>query len=575
MVLSILLALTVIIVMIDVIVGIHRGVKFGLVRLGIWILGIIVCLLITQSVTEWLLLKLAKVPGMKLFSFDVFGGWLGSHTDTIGNHLSALSVSIMAPVVFVALFLITKFITWIIYLIVKHFIKKSAKWTTAHNAAVDAVTAVKSSEMPEADQQVLEQPFVPSLSKETMVDENGEEFGTFGIYPKEAEEDSELSNESEKTLALSADPTDAFSMLVAGEESSGADADEEVEEEQEAPGEDADDEEAVETSEEASEEEEVEEPSDGFESLAMAAAIEDEKKEAERAKEKAKQAKEKKTKIKPAKERKLKKRWSVAVYLLQDSKLSRVLGGVLGMFIGLVASAIIISPITEIVKIIRDSDMAKPMVELTIYGTNLDFRRVVNEAFVKGDEPITVLPTYFNVIGDLGFRTDDFVDVFSTMDDSAVHYIYKFSGADFVSSHIYAALTEVKPQDIGLDYKGIKSYDIAETLKCYVKLAPDANRVIEMINNRTGLSVELVDGLEKGLLHLLDISGEGAILTDYDKLKLMNGMAERFNEVILEQIEADPEAYVFRPFESYQEAREGIKAVFDAVKQLIKIGVLK
>ena len=572
MVLSILLALTVIIVMIDVIVGIHRGVKFGLVRLGIWILGIIVCLLITQSVTEWLLLKLAKVPGMKLFSFDVFGGWLGSHTDTIGNHLSALTVSIMAPVVFVALFLITKFVTWIIYLIVKHFIKKSAKWTAAHNAAVDAVTAAKSSEMPAADQAELEQPFTPTLSKESMVDENGEEFGTFGIYPKEEEAAAEPSKEPEKTLALSADTSDAFSMLAAGEENSEADAEEETEEEQEALTEDEAD---AEASGEESEEEEFEEPSDGFESLAIAAAIEDEKKEAERAKEKAKQAKEKKTKVKPEKEKKLKKKWSVAVYLLQDSKLSRVLGGVLGMFIGLVASAIIISPITEIVKIIKDSDMARPMVELTIYGTNLDFKRVVNEAFVKGDEPITVLPTYFNVLGDLGFRTDDFVDVFATMDDSAVHYIYKFSGADFVSSRIYSALTTVKPEDIGLDNRGIQSYDIAETLKCYVKLAPDANKVIEMINNRTGLSVELVDGLEKALLHLLDISGEGAILTDYDKLKLMNGMAERFNELIVEQIETGSEAYLFKPFESYQEAREGIKAVFSAVKELIKIGILK
>ncbi len=573
MVLSILLALTVIIVMIDVIVGIHRGVKFGLVRLGLWILGIIVCLLITQSVTEWLLLKLAKVPGMKLFSFDVFGGWLGSHTDTIGNHLSALSVSVMAPVVFVALFLIAKFVTWIIYLIVKHYIKKSAKWTAAHNAAVDAVTAANSSEMPAADQAELEQPFTPTLSKEAMVDENGEEFGTFGIYPKENEESPEPVKEHEKTLALNADTADAFSLLLAADENGNEEAAKETEEDQEAPAEDADD--NTEALEEEAEEEEFEEHSDGFESLAIAAAIEDEKKEAEKAKEKAKQTKVKKTKIKPEKERKLKKRWSVAVYLLQDSKLSRVLGGVLGMFIGLVASAIIISPITEVVKIIKDSDMARPMVELTIYGTNLDFRRVVNEAFVKGDEPITVLPTYFNVIGDLGFRTDDFVDVFSTMDDSAVHYIYKFSGADFVSSRIYSALTEVKPENIGLDNKGIRSYDISETLKCYVKLAPDANRVIEMINNRTGLSVELVDGLEKGLLNLLDISGEGAILTGYDKLKLMNGMTERFNEIILEQVETGSETYVFQPFESYQEAREGIKAVFEAVKQLIKIGILK
>ena len=55
MVLSILLALTVIIVMIDVLVGIHRGVKFGVVRLLIWIAGAAVAAVFARSLTLWIL----------------------------------------------------------------------------------------------------------------------------------------------------------------------------------------------------------------------------------------------------------------------------------------------------------------------------------------------------------------------------------------------------------------------------------------------------------------------------------------------------------------------------------------
>ena len=148
---SILLALTVIIAMIDVLVGIHRGFGFSVIRFLIWLAGTVVCMFLARPVTIWLLLKIAKVPDMKIFSFDVFGGFLGDTKDTIGTHLTGTTVSFLIPIVFVALFIISKLITWIIYCIVKHIIKKNAKKAEAHNAAVDAVKAIEHMELPNAE----------------------------------------------------------------------------------------------------------------------------------------------------------------------------------------------------------------------------------------------------------------------------------------------------------------------------------------------------------------------------------------------------------------------------------------
>ena len=213
MVLSILLAITVIVVMIDVLVGIHRGVKFGLVRLGLWVVGTVICVFIAEGVTSWLLLKIAKVPDMKLFTFDVFGGWMGEYTGTIGNHMTALTVSLSVPVVFVALFLAAKFITWLLYLIVKQIIKKAAKRATAHNAAVDAVTAVKKAEMPDAESTGLDQPYEATLPQSVLNSENGDDFGTFGIYPKESKtvEAYEPEKETDMDTAVTEDGFDILS----------------------------------------------------------------------------------------------------------------------------------------------------------------------------------------------------------------------------------------------------------------------------------------------------------------------------------------------------------------------------
>ena len=45
---TILLALIIIVVMIDVLVGIHRGFGFSVVRLIIWTIGTIICFLLAN-----------------------------------------------------------------------------------------------------------------------------------------------------------------------------------------------------------------------------------------------------------------------------------------------------------------------------------------------------------------------------------------------------------------------------------------------------------------------------------------------------------------------------------------------
>ena len=175
---SILLALTVIVVMVDVLVGIHRGFGFSVVRLLIWIAGSFICALFARSFTVWLLMKIANVPDMKAFASDTFSGMLTDTTSAVGTHLTGTLVSFMVPVVFIGMFLASKFITWIIYCIVKQIIKKAAKRAEAHNAAVDAVKAIRSSEMPDAE--TLEQSPIPQPSFGT--EEHDSDFGTFGIY---------------------------------------------------------------------------------------------------------------------------------------------------------------------------------------------------------------------------------------------------------------------------------------------------------------------------------------------------------------------------------------------------------
>ena len=562
MVPSLLLALTVIIVMIDVLVGIHRGFQYSLVRLLLWAAGTVIALLIARSVTVFILLKMAKVPDMKMFAFDVFGSRLNDLTDSVGTHLSGLTVSFMVPVVFSALFLITKFITWIIYIFVKKLIIKSAKKATAHNAAVDAVKAVESSEMPDIASDDIEQPV--NLTGRNSDGANDPEFGTFGIYPKDEERPRPVMTDEapvqEKTV-------DAFAMLATSEEPVGdpmamlAETAEEVSEavEEAEETEIADGFEALAASSE-----------DGFESLARASLMEETDNAAPTRSSGTRKVKTRKIKV--PKFKRLKKKHSIASFLIQKSKVSSVFGGILGGIVALYSCAIVFAPLSNMISIISGGKMAGEAVDLMATVVNEDVGELIDNAFVKTDKKPDNYPKVFEISDSFSLRPEDFKELFDTAGDSVAHYIYKYSGADFVATAIYDYLSPVKPEDIDLINKGTAVYNFPQSLKYYNRFIPATKAFIDTIRKGEGVSYEVVDRIERFLILLFSNGGEGDVLTDSDKLAIANNITDTLNDEINKVLGPYSTDRVLKQFESYDQVNSGMSDVFNEVRRLIKQG---
>lgn len=559
MVPSLLLALTVIIVMIDVLVGIHRGFQYSLVRLLLWAAGTVIALLIARSVTVFILLKMAKVPDMKMFAFDVFGSRLNNLTDSVGTHLSGLTVSFMVPVVFSALFLITKFITWIIYIFVKKLIIKSAKKATAHNAAVDAVKAVESSEMPDVAGEDIEQP-VNLTGRES----NDPEFGTFGIYPKDEERPRPVMTDEtprqEKTV-------DAFAMLARGEEpvtdplAMIAETADEVSEAVEEPAEAeiADGFEALAASSE-----------DGFESLARASLMEEADSPTESRSSGTRKIKPRKIKV--PKFKRLKKKHSIASFLIQKSKASSVFGGILGGIVALYSCAIVFAPLSNMISIISGGKMAGEAVDLMATVVNEDVGELMDNAFVKTDKKPDNYPKVFEISDSFSLRPEDFKELFDTAGDSVAHYVYKYSGADSVATAIYDFLSPVKPEDIGLINKGTAVYNFPESLSYYNRFIPATKAFIDTIRKGEGVSYEVVDRIERFLILLFTNGGAGDVLTNADKLDIANTITDTLNDEINKVLGPYSTDRVLKQFESYDQVNDGMSDVFNEVRRLIKQG---
>ena len=566
MVPSLLLALTVIIVMIDVLVGIHRGFQYSLVRLLIWIAGTLIALLVARSVTVFVLLKLAKVPDMKMFAFDVFGSRLDTLTDSLGTHLSGLTVSFMVPVVFSALFLITKFLTWIIYIFVKKLIIKSAKKATAHNAAVDAVKAVESSEMPDIASEDMEQPV--NLTGHGSDGADDPEFGTFGIYPKDEERPRPVMTDEPPKVTVpvleapvvtktvqdeAAEPAvDALAMLA---ESSGQ-ISETYEEENAAEA--VDGFEALAASSE-----------DGFESLARASLME----EAGEAESRSSSTRKIKTKkIKAPKARKLKKKHSIASFLIQKSKASSVFGGILGGIVAIYSCAIIFAPLSNMVRIIADARVAKDAVDIMATAVNEDVGALFDNAFVKSDKKVDNYPKVFEISENFSLRPEDFTEVFDTADDSIAHYVYKYLGADFVATSIYNSLSPVKPEDIDLTRKGMEVYRFPESLKYYAGFIPTVKSLIETLRKGEGVSLEVIGRIERILKLLFDTGSKGDVLTKADKLDIANAIVDALDDKIKEQLGPYSTDRILDRFEDFDQVNSGMTTVFNEVRRLIRQG---
>lgn len=573
MVPSLLLALTVIIVMIDVLVGIHRGFQYSLVRLLVWIAGTFVAILISRSVTVFVLLKLAKVPNMNLFAFDVFGSRLDSLTDSVGTHLTGLTVSFMVPVVFVGLFIITKFITWLIYIFIKKLIIKSAKKATAHNAAVDAVKAVESSEMPDIESADMEQPV--NLTAAGSGQSGDPEFGTFGIYPKEEipkpvfnsnEEPGEAEQmpaapEAESTDVRKLTMTDPFLLAAKGQlpevdpetvtiEPQTANVDEE----------DSDGFAALSESE------------DGFESLARASLMEDEQRETENKKNIEKPKKVKVRKLKLPKRRKLKRKHSIAAFLIKKSVASSVFGGILGAVIAVYSCAIIASPVSQIVRIIADEKVADDAVDVVSTAANEDLGELFEHAFDKREPKVDKLPKVFEISESFSLRPEDITEVFDTADDSVVHYIYKYTGADCLASSIYNYLTPIKPEDIEITKQGVKEYNFPDSLRHYSKYIPQLRSLIEVLHKGEGMSMEALNKVESTLKLLFKSGEKGDLLSSSDKLAIANSMVDTLNETIVEQLGPYTVDVKLQHFDTFAQVDYGMTEMFEEMRKIIRLG---
>ncbi|MBR5177787.1 MAG: hypothetical protein IKW90_03160 [Lachnospiraceae bacterium] len=537
---SILLALTVIVVMIDVLVGIHRGFGYSVVRLLIWIAGSFICALFARSFTVWLLLKMAKVPDMKAFALDTFGSMLTDTTGAVGTHLTGTFISFMIPVVFVGMFIASKFITWIIYCIVKQLIKKAAKRAEAHNAAVDAVKAIQSSEMPDAEaveQQPIPQPSFGSPDQSS-------DFGTFGIYPKE-DESTEDDDEEEQVVEVvdAAVVNDGFEMVA----------------------------EATEAVTEATEEDTaVVDSSDGFE--VIAASSEDGFESLAR-----EQKFEEKKEVKPVKEKKLKKKHSLSMLIIKKSVFSSVLGGILGAFISLYACAIMFSPISEMVKIISEKRSGEPLVELVTTVTGTDMETLIKNGFRKDAQPITGIDRDFEITSDISIRPEDFAEAIDDHEDTVIYYIYKYSGASGAASFIYNKLTPVNVKATGLDNLGITIYNFPDTLRSYLSLLDPANNLIDYMCSGKGFDIEMLDKLESFFGALLQEKVKGEILTSADKTAIVNSLVIKLNDKI-EEIQYNNTIPVniepIQQFEDIDDARTGLSNIFERMRMLIRAGLL-
>ena len=562
MVPSLLLALTVIIVMIDVLVGIHRGFQYSLVRLLIWVAGTIIALLIARSVTVFILLKMAKVPDMKMFAFDVFGSRLNDLTDSVGTHLSGLTVSFMVPVVFSALFLITKFITWIIYIFVKKLIIKSAKKATAHNAAVDAVKAVESSEMPDVASEDIDQPV--NLTGRGSAGANDPEFGTFGIYPKDEERPRPVMTDA---ASGQEETTDAFAMLAAA-------------------GESGDDPMAMMAEDQGQIQENVEETSDagitdgfealaassedGFESLARASLMEATDNAAESRSSGSRKIRTRKIKV--PKFKRLKKKHSIASFLIQKSKVSSVFGGILGGIVALYSCAIVFAPLSNMINIISSGKMAGEAVDLMATVVNEDVGELLDNAFVKTDKKPDNYPKVFEISDSFSLRPEDFKELFDTAGGSVAHYVYKYSGADYVATAIYEYLSPVKPEDIDLRSRGTAVYNFPESLNYYTRFIPATKAFIDTIRKGEGVSYEVVDRIERILILLFNNGGQGDVLTDSDKLDIANTFVDKLNNAINRVLGPYSTDRVLKQFDAYDQVNSGMSDVFNEVRRLIKQG---
>lgn len=127
----ILLAFVIVCTIAEILIGIKRGIAFTGIRLLLCALGTVVAVLLSGEITSSVALIVAKrfdLGGATLS--EVMKSFLGRTalakvSDSLSVPFAAWTLSAMIPVVFSVLFIVMKFLTWLIFIVVKTILTKS------------------------------------------------------------------------------------------------------------------------------------------------------------------------------------------------------------------------------------------------------------------------------------------------------------------------------------------------------------------------------------------------------------------------------------------------------------------
>lgn len=135
---SILLIAVLVCALIEILIGVKRGIAFTGVRIVLWALGTLVAVLVSKKLATAIVLKLVAAYGYSGASISeitvgaLSDAGLGNFAQMLGVPVAGLALSAVVPFVFAVLFILMKLLTWIVFLIIKAVIKKSkaAKYFT-------------------------------------------------------------------------------------------------------------------------------------------------------------------------------------------------------------------------------------------------------------------------------------------------------------------------------------------------------------------------------------------------------------------------------------------------------------
>ena len=227
----------------------------------------------------------------------------------------------------------------------------------------------------------------------------------------------------------------------------------------------------------------------------------------------------------------------------------KVIGGVAGFLIGVLSCAIIASPISGLIKTIDDSGAVESAFHIAEIATEK----------VTGEETAESSATE-EVSADLsdGMSIADARKMYNSFVHSPASYVCRFTGTEWIAMKIYNGISTVTPKQVGAVKDEPITYSFPVALANLLSIANKIDRSATLIHDGKGYCPELVDSFEDIAFYFLD----GKLMTDSDKLTMLNASLDTIENAFEEAIGIGDEKRVFKPFDSYEVFREDVRTIF-------------